>query len=261
MKRKTPKRPYKSRPPFINLQYALDIIEQVYLKCAGSATRDSFSSIINNVLSSSSFANKFNACRNFGLLKAEGNKISLTDLASKIVAPHNEEERAVARKEAFLKINVFQEVYERYCGKILDPAYLPNFFEREVKVGSVLKDMWAKSFIESGQAAGLLKAREDEKYVVLEGATILPPEENKGAKGDTGKTNGDELPPPPPPPPNDEDGYYRAKVTLTDNKFAEFSIPDNLSVNDARKLQNHLDGLKIIIKGYTKEEIKEETEE
>ena len=257
MKRKKPKRPYKSRPPFINLHYALNVIEQVYLKCAGSASRDSFSNIINNVLSSSSFANKLNACKNFGLIKGEGNKISLTDLANKIVAPHNEEEKAVARKEAFLKINVFQEVYERYCGKILDPNYLPNFFEREVKVVSELKDKWANSFIECGQAAGLLRARNDGKYVVLEGGEMLTPEETEETNeiGDDVKTveTIDAKPVQKEPsivPTHEEARYYHhSKVGLTDGKYAEFLIPDCINEKDAKKLQTYLQGLKLIIEG------------
>lgn len=264
MKRKNPKRPYKSRPPFVSLKYALDVIGQVYLKYAGSASRDSFSNIINNVLSSSSFQNKLNACKNYGLLKVEGNKISLTDLANKIVVPHNEEERAIARKEAFLKINVFQEVYDKFCGKMLDPNYLPNYFEREVKVVSELKDKWSNSFIECGQAAGLLRARDNGKYVVLEGGEISPSKEAEMTGEIEDNIETPEIIDTKPVqkesliiPTFEEAGYNRSRVSLSDGKYAEFLIPECSKKKDAKKLKAHLESLRIAIEGNVDEDIGE----
>lgn len=265
MKRKKVKRVYKAQPPYVNLTDVLKIIEQVYLKCAGSASRDSFSGIIDNSLTSSSYNKKLNTCKNFGLLKEEFKKIFLTDLAKRIVVPHNEEERAIAKKEAFLNIKIFQDVYERFCGKILDPSFLPNFFEREIKIDNEVKNRWAKSFVECAQTAELLRIKENGTYVVLEGGEASPLRETEDINETKDNVETIEIIDPKPTQKEslivstyeEEAGYNRSKVSLSDGKFAEFLIPECSKAKDARKLKAHLEALKIMIEGNVDEKVEE----
>ena len=247
----------KAQPPYLYLGEVLGVIERIYRESGGTVSRDTFSNIIRNVPASSSFQRKLAACRNFGFLKEEGSKITLTDLANHWLCPQSDEEKAAAKKEAFLKIEEFRKVYDRFCGKLLDPDYLPNFFEREVGIDRLVRHKWTKCFMDSAEVAGLLQHRDDGKYNVLEGVAVSPSETETKPEpaGEAPETTaitptGKELAR---TPAEEETGYHRSRISVAGRKYAEFSIPDGLTAKDVSKLQNHLDGLKIIVEGLTRE--------
>ncbi len=155
--------------PYISLPEAVSVLEECYDKSGDEFSLDLFSAAIKNSTSSSSFAKKLAACRNYGLVNIEGNTISLTVFSQRIFRPRSSKERKATLKEAFLSVDYFRRVYERFLGKILpQEEYLANTFSDFVPKDAAPR--WAKRFMESALYAGLILERADGKLQVLDSA-------------------------------------------------------------------------------------------
>lgn len=109
--------------------------------------------------------------KKFGLIAAQGDLYSLTDLGQRIVQPQSAENEAQAIFEAFCKYEILAKVWETYKGKLLPQTeYLANHFETNYGISAERKDLWPPYFIEAAKFAGLLHERETGSYQVLMGA-------------------------------------------------------------------------------------------
>ena len=157
------------RAPYIDLVEAVQIIEACYDRAGDEIPFDLFSEVTRNTASSSSFTRKMATCRNFGLITVSGNKINLTEVAERIFRPRDPNERQAALKDAFLSIDLFRRIYDKYLGRILpQDEYLANTFSDYVPPEEARK--WVDRFVESANEAGLLLDRSDGKTQVIDGA-------------------------------------------------------------------------------------------
>src|SRR4051812_34214198 len=115
----TGRRAKGSRPPKIDLGAAVDLITEIYELAGGNTSLDELSEITQNSRSSSAFQQKLAALRAFELIETDSDRVSLSFVAEKIVAPEDPENRAMALKEAFLAVEPFASAYHKYVGKIL----------------------------------------------------------------------------------------------------------------------------------------------
>lgn len=156
-----------SYPPKLNLAEAGEIVTALYERTGSGASLDQLSEILGNSLKSSSFVTKLNALKRYDLITLDDKGVKLSDVGEAIVAPKDLSERAVGLKTAFLQLESFQTVYEKYKGRLLpEDGFLKNSF-LEVG-GKEMAGQWMDSFKASAQFAGLLMDRGDGKLQVRE---------------------------------------------------------------------------------------------
>lgn len=160
-----------SIPPRLDLGASVELITAFYERAGGNGTPDELSEIMQNSRKSSAYQLKMTALRSFDLIVTENERVSLSSLAETIVAPQDADHRAIALKEAFLRIDLFASVYEKFVGKLLpQDEFLKNSF---LDSGRDLADLWMRKFKASAHAAGLLMDRGDGKFQVLGKASRL----------------------------------------------------------------------------------------
>src|SRR5260370_7762429 len=151
--------PRGSFPPFIIHGEAITLAEKLYALSSGKASFDLLSRVTGNSISSSSFTKKLSALKAYGLVSVDQAKmeVALTDIGVTIAAPMNQEPSALPTKEAFLRIEVFNRIYEKHKGKLL-PAdeFLRNIIEIDCQMPRELSPQWLLAFKQSIRAAGLL---------------------------------------------------------------------------------------------------------
>lgn len=159
--------PKGSKPPFLNLEESVKLIQEIYERAGGGVSFDGFSQISTNSPSSSSFTKKIGVLRSFGLITAENKSVILTVTADNIVAPRSPQERARALKSAFCNNDIFSKVYSQFKGRLLpQDEFLVNTFKDLVPRDIASK--WMTSFKESALYANLLLDRGDGKFQVIE---------------------------------------------------------------------------------------------
>lgn len=160
-----------SVPPRLDLGASVELITEFYERAGGNGTPDELSAIMQNSRKSSAYQLKMTALRSFDLILTENERVSLSSLAESIVAPQDADHRAAALKEAFLRVDLFGNVYEKFVGKLLpQDEFLKNSF---LDSGRELADQWMRKFKASAHAAGLLMDRGDGKLQVLGKASRL----------------------------------------------------------------------------------------
>src|ERR1700730_17270732 len=97
-----------SLPPFLGLADAISLVEEIYIQAGGTANYNLLSRIFDNSPSSSSFTKKLAWLKAYGLV-AEPTKgtVSLSETGLAIAAPQSPEAAATAKKEAFLRIDIY----------------------------------------------------------------------------------------------------------------------------------------------------------
>lgn len=232
-----------SFPPSMALEEATTIITSFYENTGGEASVDAISSLTNNTSASSVFQRKLATLRNYGLIQEgaqeQSRVVSLTELGLRIAAPHDPAQKVEAQKEAFLKIEVFKNAYERYKGRILpQDEFLINAFTSSVP--RELAAEWVEKFKSSAETAGLIEMRNG-KLQVRE--SVLVPAPDRGGEKPSGDASGeaagqvDKQPPkdnPPPPPPKPE--VISTPIPLGPGRIAHIELPSDWKPHELKKL-------------------------
>ncbi|MEQ1761883.1 MAG: hypothetical protein ABL984_01925 [Pyrinomonadaceae bacterium] len=154
-----------SKPPKVNLPEAVAIIKDFYELAGGEGSEDALSEIMDNSVSSSTFRAKLGNLRVYDLLESEGSKVAISPVGLNVVAPKEPLERMTALKKAFLGMDVYKNVYEKYAGRMLpQDEFLINSVA-ELVPRTFAQD-WLQSFKDSALFAGLLIDRGEGKFQV-----------------------------------------------------------------------------------------------
>jgi hypothetical protein len=253
---KKARRPRGSFPPGLSLLAATNIITHLYEDVGGEASYDTFAKVIDNSPSSSTFIRKLGSLKNYGLVTDESRQIKVSDLGYSIVAPQAPQERTDALKRAFLSVEVFASLYDRYKGKLLpQDEFLTNVMGSLVP--KEFANTWIDRFKQSAKAAGLITDRGDGKLQVREMGEL----DNEGVAGfqEAPKTEDQTALFPPSSRVNEFEGAavpygHVSKIKLSEGREAVFSLPDRLTSRDAQKLKGALEGLATIIDSMIDEE-------
>lgn len=211
-------------PPYLTLSDAFPITISIYQQGGGRASADTMSEILGNSSSSSSYFKKVNALKAYGLVTEQAKTVALTAIGLAVAAPDSPASAGSAKKEAMLKIDLFNKLYERHKGKILpDPPFLKNIIERDLKVSQNYSEIWMATFKDALSATGLASTRSDGKIQIRETANIA---------GITPFKVGEVSPPPPPPKDDDTDPLKDSMpVLLGMGKVARIHLPKGFDAN------------------------------
>lgn len=149
------KRPY----PQVTLQRAIVVPQQIKDKNGGNpwATED-VAVAVGLGAKTNEFYYLTAASRDFGLTEGTRNtaQISLTDLGRKVVYARSAEEELAAKKQAFLRVDIFQKVLDYYKGSDLpEMKYLGNTLEREFHLPSEHHEEFSSVFRENCEYLGI----------------------------------------------------------------------------------------------------------
>ena len=255
--------PRGSVPLIISLGEAFDIAGKLYEQAGGIASTDLLSQLLGNSASSSSFVKKVNALRTYGLIEQSGAEYLLTDIGGAIAAPQSPQSKATAKKESFLRVDVFARVFERHKGKLL-PAdeFLKNIIEQDCKIPKELSSDWVKYFKAAAQSADLLFTRADGKVKIMDSLIVRFPRTDTSVSAEM-KEQFVEVEPSPSKTSNgmtpsmtgvQTETGHNTKIELSGRRYASFFIPDRLTPKDAQKLKSALKGFEAIIDSMMSDE-------
>jgi hypothetical protein len=184
--------------PYLDLDAAIDVAKAIYNRAGlGSCELHELAAEMGQVISGA-FRLKTGTAKTFGLTEKDGKSgIRLSELGRQIV--HAETERA-ARAEAFLRVPLYERIYDKYKGHLLPP---PKALEREMQslgVSSKQTDKARQAFDRSAKQAGFFEAGEER---LVRPRVELPTKrvDDEGGGGGADRPGEAERPSVPPHPP------------------------------------------------------------
>ena len=126
----------------------------------------------------STFRDLITASSKFGLTEGSytAETISLTPLAVVATRPRNDTERIEAKRNAFRKIPIFDDLLEHFGNaRLPEPAFLKNILEREpFSVDPEWSIAVAEAFTEDAREVGYLRDIGGSPHIVLDASTTAP---------------------------------------------------------------------------------------
>src|SRR3989304_5194401 len=98
--------------PDIRLDEAVSAAERVLKDFGGEITPSGLAEALGMAERGGAFLHKVAGIKDYGLMEGRG-VLRVTPLAERIIYPHSRDEEAVAKAEAFLKVELFRRLYER----------------------------------------------------------------------------------------------------------------------------------------------------
>lgn len=106
--------------PYFNLDDSIKVARAVHDRGGGTCSRAQLAAFLDyKTTRSGTFISRIYAAKQFGLVEFNGDAVSCTDRATRILHPVFEEDEAAARVEAFLAVPLFSKVHETFDGKQL----------------------------------------------------------------------------------------------------------------------------------------------
>jgi hypothetical protein len=145
--------------PYLDLEAGVEVAKSIYARGGlGACNLDELAAEMGQTMSGA-FRLKTGTAKTFDLVEKEGKSgIKLSDLGRRIVLPDTER---AARAEAFLRVPLYEAVFEKYRGHLLPPA---KALEREMQgfgVSSKQTDKARQAFERSARQAGYFDSGDD----------------------------------------------------------------------------------------------------
>lgn len=168
--------------PYVALNDAVDVAQAIFEHGGQQGTTDQLAAWLKHeTVESGTFKIKILAARMFGLVRSDGDTISLTDLGSQIVDPKTEH---LARAQAFLRVPLYRAIYEKYKGHLLPGDTALEAEMVTLGVASKQKARARQGFQRSAEQANLFALGKD-RLVLPSGVSLdstTPPNGEKGRK-------------------------------------------------------------------------------
>ena len=183
--------------PYYNLDSAIEVAAKIHEKAGGSCTRDQLAPMLGySGTKNGGFLSRLGAARMFGLVEDVNGMLRPTQLAQQIYAPIQPADAQRGKVDAFMNVELFSKVHERFKGQPLpNDQGMENLLRMELKVVPAQIKNALRILYESAESAGFFNA-------AGKGRLVMPLVANTKPSPTGGVTNpGENTPPPPPPPP------------------------------------------------------------
>lgn len=147
----------KTQFPYYDLADAVKVATAIHAKAGGQCTRAQLSGLLNHKsVRSGAFLSRVAGAKMFGLIeKADGSNLRVTPRGERIVAPVDERQTTAAKVEAFLDVELFKKVFDKYQGKTLPGSVgLQNLFGTEYGIVKSRQPPTVRIMRASAQFAG-----------------------------------------------------------------------------------------------------------
>lgn len=162
----TPKKPNarqgaraKLAYPYYPLDNALRIAELIHKNAGGPCTPHQLVGFLNYTsVRSGAYQMRTSAARQFGFIRYSKDGISVTERAEKILNPVMPEDAIAAKSDAFLAVDMYEQIYEKFKGRVLPPEEgLKNLLRQEYNLSGDRAGPATRVFLASAEQAGFLK--------------------------------------------------------------------------------------------------------
>ncbi|SRR6266851_6998875 len=177
-KTQDPKKPAKTTPesfpsrgigfPQMPLSEAVKAIQDIGKYGFEHATTAVAGYLGHQTANSGPYRAKLSALKDWNLVKASGDRISLTDLGRRVAAPPSGQLEQADLQQVFLSCQVFATLYNSMAKeRDLDRASLANTAVHNLRVNIKSKDRFVDSFATSAVAVGLAEQKGDKIKLLL----------------------------------------------------------------------------------------------
>jgi hypothetical protein len=220
--KKNERAPRGAVPPALRLSEGAALAHKISDLAGGTASYDLFSQIIGNTKTSSSFARKVSALRQYGIIEDRDSVVVLSDLGNRIVTPRDESDDLLALKESMLRVETLNKMYERHRGRILpEDQFLNNLLVQDFKIPRDFSKSWVDHFNDAVLTAKLTIMRSDGKTQLVEQPAL--PINGTSSSPDVAPS----LPSTPAVAPTGQVSYHDAlPISLGKGRIAMLKLPD-----------------------------------
>lgn len=166
--------------PYLDLENAIDIVKAVHKVEGDRCGWKQLATSLGVASEGGGFRMRMLTAKTFGLLTYEKGQVMLTDWGIRATDPNHEKR---ARYEAFLNVELFSKLFERYNGQQLPPVAAIERAIENLGVAPKQKDKVRQVFLRSAKQAGLFELATDR--------LSIPPGMNS-QKNETTNSNGNE---------------------------------------------------------------------
>jgi hypothetical protein len=146
--------------PYYDLDKSVAVAKVMHEKAGGACDRAQLAALLQySGVKNGGFLSRVAAVKMFGFVGEENGKLSITKRGLAAVAPISDGDADRARYEAFLAIELFKKVFDKFNGQTLPAeAGLTNLLLNEYKVVNDRVAPTLKIMLDSAESAGLFKA-------------------------------------------------------------------------------------------------------
>lgn len=164
--------------PYSALESAIKVADVIYHDAGGSCSREQLAPMLGYAgTKNGGFLSRLGAARMFGLVEEVAGMIRPTALATKIIAPIETGDLERGLVDAFLNVELFEKLHERYKGQPLpNQQGLENLLRNELKVVPAQVKNAIRVFFESAEVAGFFSAAGRGRLVLPLVANGKPPQ-------------------------------------------------------------------------------------
>ena len=156
--------------PYFDLAASIAVADAVYKTWGGSCSPDQLTTSLGyKSTSSGTYLTRVSAAgKHFGLIQLNGDRISITERAKKIISPVMPEDAVGAKVEAFLAVPLFAKVYEEFKGNSLPPEVgMKNLFQTTYAILPDRVPQAVRVFFNSAEQAGFFSATNGQRIRLI----------------------------------------------------------------------------------------------
>lgn len=164
--------------PYWDLDSAVEVAKTMHERAGGVCDNAQLATMLGySGVRNGSFRTRVSAVRMFGLIEdTDDQKLRVSARGRRIVAPITPTDGRNARVEAFLAVDLFKKVFDRYHGTTLpENVGLRNLLQNEYQVVTDRVAPTVRILIDSAQQAGLFDAAGNRTRMVMPLGASAPP--------------------------------------------------------------------------------------
>lgn len=163
--------------PYYDLDSSVEVAAKIHDEAGGSCTRDQLAPMLGySGTKNGGFLSRLGAARMFGLVEEVNGSLRPTALASQIYAPIHSSDSQRGKVQAFLNIELFNKVYERFKGQPLpNDQGLENLLRNDLKVVPAQIKNALRTLHESAESAGFFNTAGRGRLVIPVAANAKTP--------------------------------------------------------------------------------------
>lgn len=166
--------------PYYDLEQSIVVARTIHEQGGGACSREQLAPLLKySGTNNGGFLTRVSAAKMFGLIDESGETLRITDRAKSILSPVVPRDVEHAKVEAFLAVDLFRQVFERFKGQMLpQDAGLKNLLANTYKVvpGRLVPAL--RVMMDSADTAGFFKTAGNRSRMVMpiiNGDGGLPP--------------------------------------------------------------------------------------
>ncbi|MGU3389834.1 hypothetical protein [Sphingomonas sp. M1A8_2b] len=175
--------------PYSDLESTVEMVRTLHAKAGTQCEDVQLAAWMNQTASGGGFRSRLSAGRMYGLIETNGPHVTVTSMGLDAI---DGDRAAPALAEAFLRVPLFRQMYEKYKGYALPP---PQAIESQMEgmgVAPKQKDRARQTFTKSAQYSGYIDAQTGRLTKPAFAAPSPPPEriEDRQSEGNGNGNNG-----------------------------------------------------------------------